>query len=259
MKLFGVSPAKPWVLNSSKADLILVESRAMRDYMMNEGLPADQIKITGSLANDILYENRNNPGVSKNSIFSKFGLPTNKVMILTSLPSNDLAGQSRPEFEFENYEKMIEFWVRSLARVGGANVIVSLHPSANYDAIKHIEDVGVKIFRGNIKQVIPFCDFFVAAISSTIQWAIVCGKPVINYDVYKYQYTDYESVDSVLYAGNKGEFLRQLDLLGNNNEKYSSILNKAAKSVTNWGEMDGRCGERIVNSLTDLIRAGKVS
>ena len=69
--------------------------------------------------------------------------------------------------------------------------------------------------RLNTAELVPLCDVFVASISSTIRWAIACGKPVVNYDVYRYRYTDFIGVEGVLTCEEQDEFvsvLRRLDI-----------------------------------------------
>ncbi len=34
---------------------------------------------------------------------------------------------------------------------------------------------------------VPLCSLYVASVSATIRWAIACGKPVVNYDVYRFE------------------------------------------------------------------------
>jgi hypothetical protein len=254
MKLFGVSPPLPWVLNSGEADAILVESKAMLEYMLQEGLPAEQVKLVGSLANDVIYNNQDDLINKKNRLYKQLNMPADRPLILSALPPDQLYGYGRPECEFKTYREIVEMWIKSLAAGKKYNIIISLHPSVKYEELKYIEEWGVRIFQDNIKRVIPLCDIFVASISSTIQWAIVCGKPTINYDVYKYKYTDYENVDSVIYADNINDFMDILNKLCNDKEYYASILKAASDNKKAWGEMDGKCGERILSCFEELMR-----
>ena len=62
----------------------------------------------------------------------------------------------------------------------------------------------MRIAARKTSELVPLCDLYVASVSSTIRWAIACGKPVVNYDVYRYRYTDFISLDGVLIIDSPG-------------------------------------------------------
>ena len=54
MELLRLSPPRPWLFNSSHADVITMESEAMWDYYGAAGMPATQMVVTGSTADDVM-------------------------------------------------------------------------------------------------------------------------------------------------------------------------------------------------------------
>ena len=72
--------------------------------------------------------------------------------------------------------------------------------------MRHIETANVRIAARRTSELVPLCDLYVASVSSTIRWAIACGKPVINYDVYRYRYTDFLNLEGVLVIEEQNEF-----------------------------------------------------
>ena len=54
----GVAPPLPWVLNSSRADAIAVESDAMLKHYSEQGIPSSQLVMTGSVTDDAMYQSK---------------------------------------------------------------------------------------------------------------------------------------------------------------------------------------------------------
>ena len=79
--------------------------------------------------------------------------------------------------------------------------------------MRHIERGNVRIGSWKTAEMVPASDIYVASISSTIRWAITCGKPVVNYDVYRYRYTDFLAVPGVLATEEQAEFRAVLQRL----------------------------------------------
>lgn len=254
MKLFGLVPPLPWVLNSSHADLILVESDAVEKFMLREGIQSEQIKLTGSPANDIMAEHMGNFGRRRDELCHELKLDSSKPIVLCALPPNILYGYSRPECDFKRYEDLVEFWVKSLTEGKNHNILISLHPAIKYEEINYIEEYGVKIARKKSIDLIPFCDLFVAAMSGTIYWATACGKPVLNYDVYKYGYTDFYKYEGIVYTKEKLGFKDLLKKFTTDKKFYNEVLEIQKRDASQWGILDGCGGNRILKNIEELIK-----
>ncbi|OGH12312.1 MAG: hypothetical protein A2857_04945 [Candidatus Levybacteria bacterium RIFCSPHIGHO2_01_FULL_36_15] len=253
IKLFGLEPPLPWVLHSGYADKIFVESQGMYDCMIQEGLPKNEIILTGSLRNDNFFKILMNFNKSRKRLYKNLGFQNNLPLIICALPPNQLYGYGRSECEFRNYDSLVEFWIKSLARVRGYNIVISLHPSEDYEKMKYIEKWRVKIFQGVLSEIIPLCDIFVASISSTIQWAIACGKPVLNYDVYKYNYTEFAMVDGVITISKKNEFINYLKKLTGDKLFYDRIELYQKEHMKDWVVLDGKSQERMLKLFNKFI------
>ena len=99
---------------------------------------------------------------------------------------------------------------------------------------------------------VPACDIYVASISSTIRWAIACGKPVLNYDVYRYRYTDFLNVPGVLATEEQAEFRAMLQHLVDDPGYRRCLAGKQGTVASHWGLLDGRAGERML-ALVDQL------
>lgn len=254
MEYLKLSPPLPWIFNSGFGDAIAVESNAMLTYYSKCGLSEHQLRITGSPADDILFHHTKNYTKSKKELCDKLNLPEGLPIILTALPPDSLYMLGgRPQCDFQEYEKLVQFWLNSLGDIENYSIIVSLHPSIKYEEMKHIEQFNVKISTENIVRLIPICDIFVASVSSTIRWAISCNKPVINYDVYRYRYTDFINIEGVFNTEDQTDFLSFLKKITGDKTFYNKIKINQEQYSKKWGILDGKSGKRILKLIDNLV------
>ncbi|NQT26938.1 hypothetical protein HQ585_16400 [candidate division KSB1 bacterium] len=258
MEWLGVAPPNPWMVNSGFADAIVVESKFAYQYYLQGGIPKDKLVLTGALSDDVLTDNFLNSDIRRKNLYQELGV-ADLPMILCALPPNqhvlNCSGTclNRPEVDFKNYDEIVQFWVRTLAAIKGYHTIVVLHPRLKYNDMKYLEKFGVKIVQKETAELISLCDIYVSSMSSTIRWAITCGKPVINYDVFKYRYKEYLNAPGVLTMENKNEFANVVQRLANDRSFYAEIVNHQAAYKEHWGRLDGRAGARILTLIDQLI------
>jgi hypothetical protein len=176
---------------------------------------------------------------------------------LSALPPDQLYGAGRPECEFLDYRDLVKFWISSLQNAAAGNVVLSLHPSTKKEDVEFIAELGVKISDRPIAELIPLCDYYVACISATIQWAIACGKPVVNYDVYRYRYTDYQGLRGVLTIEEQDQFLDVLHRMATDGTFRNEIAEFQKIDAPRWGNLDGKAGQRIIALFDELIEKKK--
>jgi hypothetical protein len=251
-ELLGVAPPQPWILHSGHADALALESTAVLNYCLAEGLPAEKLFVTGSVSLDVLSDSMHDIQHRKAEMCKSLGIESDKPIILSALPPDSLY-MGRPECDFQVYEELVEFWCRSISAIQTYHHLVALHPSVRYEDMKHIERFGLKIVRNPTMDVVPLCDIFVASISSTIQWAIACGKPVLNYDVFRYRYTDYQNVRGVITIEEKHDFLHMLNKLTSVPGFFASMVSRQAEFAQEWGRLDGRAGERLQELFVSVV------
>lgn len=254
-QLLKLDPPLPWISSSTRADAIAVESKAMRDYYKRCGIEEKWLKETGSVANDSMFHILKNKTILRNELISELKLSSDKKIILTALPPDSLYMKGgRPACEFKDYRKLTEFWIQTLAKVKNFNIVVSLHPSVDIEEFRYLESENVRISKKSIVELIPLCDVFVASVSSTIRWAITCGKPVINYDVYVYKYTDFNHVKGVILLEKSEEYEMALAKLDDFSSGYLEFIQKEIQSESShWGQLDGLEGQRILNLFAEEI------
>lgn len=255
----GLAPPRPWTLHSGFADAIALESPAVRDYCLREGLPEGQLAVTGSVDHDLMFEALSERSRRRADLCERLGLPPERRMLLTALPPDQLYGRGRKDCDFRTYVDLVEFWMDSVARPSGFNVIVSLHPSVRREDWMHIERGGAKIADDKISMLMPLCDLFVASISATIQWAIACGRPVVNYDVYRYRYPDYVGLEGVITTEEQGEFVATIDRLASDASFFEELAAHQSRSAPAWGALDGRAGDRLMALFDRVTGPSRVS
>ena len=254
MEILKLSPPLPWIFQSGQSDAIAVESPAMRKYYLDGGIPETQLRFVGSLVNDIFFKRIKEKESLLKELYQSLNLPAGKPLILTPLPPDFLyVVGGRPQCDFKKYEDLVEFWLKPLrALTPDYNIVISLHPSVRYEEAIHLESPGIAIARENIVNLIPLCEIFVASVSSTIRWAITCSKPVINYDIYRYQYTDYQGIPGVVSFEEQSEYLSYVHRIANDKEFRAKLIDAQRVTASEWGELDGKTGTRLLELFREM-------
>lgn len=258
MYIMRLSPPFPWINNSSFADAIAAESEMMKLYYTREGIPATQITVTGSPSHDILASGRTDFEARKRNVLSTLGLDPGKPLILSPLvPNQHYLEGGRPDCTFDTYEHLVEFWMHAVSKLSPHySVVVNLHPSVKIADYKKYEKYGLLVTDNDIASLIPYCDFFVASVSSIIRWAIACGKPVLNYDVYKFRYTDYLYQPGVITVEDKEEFAELLQKFGFDSSYLAELRIKQEIFANKWGILDAHAHSRLIKLFSSLTQKG---
>jgi hypothetical protein len=247
MELAGLAPPQPWIFNSGYADAVAIESQAMIDYYLAAGMKDHKMVLTGSLSDDALATRLASARPLREKLCGELGFDPDAALLVTALPPDFfyLPG-GRPQCDFSTYDELVEFWIESLAGLKGCNCVVALHPSIDATTMRHIERDNVRIGTWRTAEMVPACDAYVASISSTIRWAIASAKPVVNYDVYRYRYKDFEKVPGVLATEAQAEFRDILQRLVGDAGYRQSVAEAQRSVAAHWGRLDGSAGERIL-------------
>jgi hypothetical protein len=245
----NLTPPNPWLLNSGYADAIAVESDAMQDYYRAAGLPAGQLVTTGSMTDDVMAKVVAEAPQRRQALAEQHGLPADRPLLLCALPP-DQNTYDRPGCEFANFDDLIGFWGDCLAEVKDWNVIVRPHPKTASERVDLLRRKGLAVSYDDTALLVPLCDLYVAAVSATIRWAVACGKPVINYDVYQYGYEDYRGVRGVQLVNLRTEFREALCGIAGNAARRAELAAFQRADAARWGCLDGASGRPARAELT---------
>lgn len=253
LETLNLAPPLPWILHSGFADMIGVESEVAKNYGLREGLPSQQILVTGSHTHDTLYKGIVERIERRRAIYDRLSLNPERPLIVCALPPDMLYGTGgRPECEFSDYRSLVVGFLEPIQSQLGSHFLLCLHPSAKKDKLSFVADYGAIIVDEHVADLLPLADVYVSSISATIQWAIACSIPVINYDVYNYCYTDYSGLNGVLTLKTQGEYIDALALMINDPSFLAARSADQNIVAASWGLLDGKATERICNLLNDF-------
>ena len=252
LEISGFRYQRPWVLNSDPLSLVAVENERMLEYYRAEKIPEERLVVTGALYDDVLAKAAEDQDNLRKVLDKELNLKPGQPLILCALPPNQFPWKC----EFSNYDELINHWIQAFETIQGWNIVVRPHPRLASKDIARLVEFGVKITTRDTASLVPLSDLYIASVSATIRWAIACGKPVVNYDVYQLHYTDFAEVSGVLTLNESGLFLATLQRLTTNRTYYEQVATAQKLEMKRWGQLDGKASERMLN-LFEAAIAGK--
>lgn len=250
----GLTPPRPWLMNSGFADALTAEGPYMADYYRRAGIDPARIAVTGSVADDEIHAALSGADQRKSRLYSELDLPRGNPMLLISVPPNQLDGDGRPQCEFRTYETLLRRMLEAACGCAGWNVVLSLHPRIHPPLVEFIREFPCRVAEGDIASLVPLCDLFVASASATIRLAISAGRPVVNYDVFRYRYTDYERVPGVRRVEDFQAFQDEVRTLTRDPARLEALTRAQRRFAAEQALADGRSGERLL-ALFDRLTA----
>lgn len=244
----GLDIPLPWVVHGGLATTLFSESEVMHRSYIEQGIAPEKCVLAGTVYCDAMWDELRTQVQYMSAFENASRLVPNRLSVLVAVPPSYHASRSNMN-EFEDYKAM----ALALARVGDNDprieVTLSLHPTTPEEDRAILKQAGVKLSDEWIVRLIPKHDVYISTFSSTIRWALACGKPVINYNAYGYKCADYSCVEAVFES-------RSIQACGDKlawlvNEGNYEISAKSLRDVRRlWGVMDGKNFERIYQYMT---------
>jgi hypothetical protein len=247
----GIAPPDPWMMNSGFADCICVDSQAGFEYFHAGGIPADQMRVVGSISQDQMAVRRANRDAHLAELRTALKLTGTKPVLLISGCPNQLAA-SVPFCEFSSIGEVAAFVGESVAPLADHyHCVVRPHPNyPEFGAL--LQPFGVVTSMAPTADLVPLADAFIAFASATIRWAIACGVPTVNYDVFHYGYGDFASATGVATVKGSTEFRGLVRALVPGSPQLAEQSARARADSAHWSVMDGksliRIGDEIVQA-----------
>lgn len=244
----GIAPPDPWMMNSGYADKILVDSDASLQYFSAGGIPTEQMAIVGSTSQDRMFALRQQRAVELNKVRKALGLTGTKPMLLLSGCPNQLSA-SVPFCEFQNMEEVAEFIGKNLVTLAPHyHLVVRPHP--NFMAFgEMLQPYGIRSTSLPTASLVPLSDVFIAFASATLRWAIACGIPSINYDVFHYCYSDFDTAKGVRTVTATTQFRNAMQYLVPGSAELAALASNAERDSALWSLMDGGSVFRIEQEI----------
>lgn len=244
------SPPDPWMMNSGYANAIAIENKSMYDYYLAAGIPASKMRVVGAVYDDALAQRLLNKEAELASLRAELAIDNARpLLVIGGCP--DQSG-SCPAFEFADMREFAGKLAEAVASLSDDyQIIVRPHP--NYpDLGEMLRERGLLVTMIDTARLVALSDAYIAFGSATIRWAVSCGVPTINYDVFRYNYSDFKAVSSVQTVASHDEFLRALALLRLGSTELQSLRERAVAEAPRWGTLDGHSVARIEGLIDEL-------
>jgi hypothetical protein len=250
-ELFNLAPPLPWSILGGSADFAAVESEAMYNHYVYEGIDPKKMVLTGSAFDDELFDNLNHVKDNLIKLYANLGLPQNKPMIVCALPPDQSGSITNSEFN-DHYE-LLNFYIEVMNEITTHNVIFQGHPRVTDEQFEYIRSKNGCVTRLSITELIPLCDLLVSDYSSIMRMAIACGKPVLCYDVFRYgAKICYESAEGVIVVEKKEDFKQYLNKLLSDQQFFNEMSALQKKCAKKWGILDGQSQNRILRLIKNI-------
>ena len=244
----GFAQPDPWVLNSSYATCMAVESHATFNFYEQLGVANSQMRLTGSFVDDVVFEANHR----RAQLQQELGLDAERPMLLCGFPPNQLT-DGRGKSEFKTFDELIVYWMEQLRKLDGWQVVIRPHPAMARTDIDTLLTFPFVVSEMDTAKLIPLCNIYNTSVSSTIRWALACGKPVLNFDVFQYHYREYADETAVWTTHSGTEFSDCIERIVKNRSLLDQLSILALACANKWGTIDGRSGDRIVQLMDSII------
>lgn len=249
----GMTLRNAWIVHGGYADRLLVESEQMMDLYRSEGLPEKKLVLTGSPYCDSMHRALSDDLAATAAFRRPRAVQPGRLRILVSWPPSYHASRGGHS-EYPTYEEMSRDILTWLSALPGCELTVSLHPAVQDEMRKFIGRLGVSISDEYVICLIPKHDIYISYFSSTIRWALACGKPVVNYDAYRLGLDVYASAPAFFNVSAADQFKRQVAFLTSSLEGFAKASSDQASVAKRWGMVDGQCMSRILAEIDSIER-----
>ena len=251
----GLAPRRPWVFNDGFSVALAAESEHMAALYRQEGLSTSYVVLTGALYDDVAAKARSQGAAARAELLEELGLSPRGTIALCALPPK-MELERRLGCEFTSHEQIVETMLRPLLDLPDCAVVVSLHPTLRLADLRYLEAHGARISTRGIADLIARCDLYVAVISATIRIAIADGVPVVNYDVFRYGYHDYEAAEGVVTVQDRADYIEVIRRFGDEPLFREELRRRQQRVAARWGFRDGRSGAALLGLFRHLIACG---
>lgn len=246
-ELTDTAPFNPWLVNTGHADAIAVESAAMEQAYLKFGFQDAKLKAIGHPLQDTLVIAARERLERRAVLFAHNSLSANRPLAVVAMPPDQLASRSGV---YGQYSEVISAFARLPGELAGVNVVVSPHPNISGEGRALIRETGATLVETTVADLLPLADLYICSVSSTIKWALGCGIPVIDFDCYRYGYSDYLALPQVMSASDEMAFRSALLRFGNHDER-AQLAALAKCGAERWGRFDGMAIDRLVDLLLE--------
>lgn len=260
LKFLKASPPKPWVQDSSTADVMTVESEFMKAHYEKLGISHDNMQVIGKPNYDYLYSLYKNKDSLTHQLHEELQFEQKKPFLLLALPPCFIGFKEKEgrASEFSDYNEIVTFLLNTVSQIKNFNILICLHP-------RERARIAEKVFKrdslpGHVKystrdtaELMSVSELYIMAGSSTALWALALKLPVIDYDVYGFQFEFFTGNPDVMQVTQKTEFQELLAQLDENTNFIISRKKMLREKQDHYGCIDGQSANRLKSVINSLI------
>jgi pyruvate-formate lyase-activating enzyme len=256
LEILGCAPDNPWTFQSGFATALAVESPWMLRHYRSQGVPEHWLHLTGSWCDDALQDGLAYWHRKREQLCRELHLEPHRPLILAALPSNQLHNR-RLVTDFSSFEEILIYWADTLAALTDCQTILVAHPSISPAKLRQLERSNVRYSDRPTYELMPLADALVACVSSVIRWALACGLPVVDYDLYRFGYYYFRGEPNVHTVETRRDFEHALANLARRLSPGQHVP-PTGQRTSEWGWLDGQSTQRIASLLARLAKNSAV-
>lgn len=253
----GLVHGQPWSPLSEPVEAITAESEVFAETLVALGINRNRISVTGSPVHDHLALHLQDRDRLRARLCSEHRLDASRPILVCGWPANIFPWLSGRAIRFPDYPALASAWAKGLAAMRdrhGINILISVHPKALPEEYKIAQRHGLACCFGKTDELIAASDLFTTLNGSSVTaWAIACGLPVLLFDCFETNYTDFHNVPGCINVRTESEFLRRLDILCADSGEREKLGTAQRQVAGNWGRLDRGAGKRLGDLAASLL------
>jgi hypothetical protein len=257
LELSGLVHGMPWSPLTEPAEVLTAESEVAAKALAAIGVQLKRVAIVGSPVHDRLKLHLSQRSGVRERVCVEYGLDSTRPLIVCGWPANIFPWLAGRAVEYPDYGSLAQAWASVLAEARdrhGVNVIVSIHPKTLPDEYRAAIEYGLPCRIGGTDELIAICDLFTTLNGSSITaWAIACGLPVLLYDCFETNYTDFDDAPGCVQVLTRADFAERLYALCASADERSKLAVAQQRIAADWGRLDGNAGRRLGDVVSTLL------
>ncbi len=249
----GMISQRPWCQGNGKSRYIFVMGpEHISTFGPETGVPRRKLVLIGELGGDALHRAYQRKQAIRGELLAKYRCDPSKPVFVMSVPTFAEHGlMSWPE-----HRSHLEAFSEALAKTD-ANVLWSLHPRSTRETYQALaERHGFAIVDEPLAEVLPAGNLFLCGSSTTIEWAVLCGIPVLNIDYAGLNLPLWERYGGVLHVPDVERLAGSLKRIAEDPLYLQSLVKAQREAAKQVAEFDGRASQRFIGFL-ERLRAGE--